>query len=38
MKEDVDYTEAVEKAKQGDQQAKEVLYIETCQHMFFLAK
>lgn len=38
MKEDVDYTEAVEKAKQGDQHAKEVLYIETCQHMFFLAK
>lgn len=38
MKEEVDYTEAVEKAKQGDQQAKEVLYIETCQHMFFLAK
>lgn len=38
MKEDVDYTEAVEKAKQGDQQAKEVLYTETCQHMFFLAK
>lgn len=34
----MDYTEAVEKAKQGDQQAKEVLYIETCQHMFFLAK
>lgn len=38
MKEEVDYTEAVEKAKQGDQQAKEVLYTETCQHMFFLAK
>ena len=38
MKEEVDYTKAVEKAKQGDQQAKEVLYIETCQHMFFLAK
>lgn len=38
MKEEADYTEAVEKAKQGDQQAKEVLYIETCQHMFFLAK
>lgn len=37
MKEEVDYTEAVEKAKQGDQQAKEVLYTETCQHMFFLA-
>ncbi len=34
----MDYTEAVEKAKQGDQQAKEVLYTETCQHMFFLAK
>lgn len=38
MKEEVDYTKAVEKAKQGDQQAKEVLYTETCQHMFFLAK
>ena len=38
MKEEVDYTDAVEKAKQGDQQAKEVLYTETCQHMFFLAK
>lgn len=38
MKEEVDYTEAVEKAKQGDQQAKEMLYTETCQHMFFLAK
>lgn len=38
MKEEVDYTEAVEKVKQGDQQAKEVLYTETCQHMFFLAK
>ena len=38
MKEEVDYTEAVGKAKQGDQQAKEVLYTETCQHMFFLAK
>lgn len=38
MKEEVDYTEAVQKAKQGDQQAKEVLYTETCQHMFFLAK
>lgn len=38
MKEEVDYTEAVKKAKQGDQQAKEVLYTETCQHMFFLAK
>ena len=38
MKEEVDYTEAVEKAKQGDQQAKEVLSTETCQHMFFLAK
>lgn len=38
MKEEEDYTEAVEKAKQGDQQAKEVLYTETCQHMFFLAK
>lgn len=35
MKEEVDYTEAVEKAKQGDQQAKEVLYTETCQHMVF---
>lgn len=34
----MDYTEAVQKAKQGDQQAKEVLYTETCQHMFFLAK
>lgn len=34
----MDYTKAVEKAKQGDQQAKEVLYTETCQHMFFLAK
>ena len=34
----MDYTEAVGKAKQGDQQAKEVLYTETCQHMFFLAK
>ena len=38
MKEEVDYTETVEKVKQGDQQAKEVLYTETCQHMFFLAK
>lgn len=38
MKEEADYTEAVEKAKQGDQKAKEVLYTETCQHMFFLAK
>ena len=38
MKEEVDYTEAVQKAKQGDQQAKEVLYTETCQHMFFIAK
>lgn len=38
MKEEVDYTKAVEKAKQGDQQAKEVLYTETCQHMFFIAK
>lgn len=34
----MDYTETVEKVKQGDQQAKEVLYTETCQHMFFLAK
>lgn len=34
----MDYTEAVQKAKQGDQQAKEVLYTETCQHMFFIAK
>lgn len=38
MKEEADYTEAVEKAKLGDQKAKEVLYTETCQHMFFLAK
>lgn len=35
MKEEVDYTETVEKVKQGDQQAKEVLYTETCQHMVF---
>lgn len=38
MKEEVDYTEAVEKAKQGDQKAKEVLYTETCQSVYFLAR
>lgn len=38
MKEVVDYTEAVEKAKQGDQKAKEVLYTETCQSVYFLAR
>lgn len=34
----MDYTEAVEKAKQGDQKAKEVLYTETCQSVYFLAR
>lgn len=38
MKEEADYTEAVEKAKQGDQKAKEVLYTETCQSVYFLAR
>lgn len=38
MKEEVDYTEAVEKAKQGDQKAKEELYTETCQSVYFLAR
>lgn len=38
MKEEVDYTEAVEKAKQGDQEAKEKLYTETCQSVYFLAR